>query len=299
MMHPHASGASGTDIGVRSGAAEARNRRLHCLGTMQSHYYIPPRASSLAPHVLAIWRLDADGEYCETILPKGNLDLLFNLGARISVGGPRLGGSALQAETAAVAGLQTAPLTAQPNGAVCLLGVSLRIETAAALLPLPPGRLIDLRIDGADVFPEMPALAERLHAARTFPRQCRILVGWLRRRLHPSPATDWIAESCERLRHSQTGRRAGQLAGACGISERQMRRRFLAQLNLGPAYYLRLYRFTRALQLISRTERLTDVAYRADYFDQSHFCREFRAFAGMSPADYRARQSRIVGHLFE
>jgi AraC-like DNA-binding protein len=43
---------------------------------------------------------------------------------------------------------------------------------------------------------------------------------------------------------------------------------------------------------------LTEVAYASGFYDQSHFIREFKAFTGLTPKQYRKQMSDLPGHLF-
>jgi len=49
--------------------------------------------------------------------------------------------------------------------------------------------------------------------------------------------------------------------------------------------YIRVKRFNEAIRLIKtgQFERLTDVAYALNFYDQSHFIRDIKAFSGMTP----------------
>jgi AraC-like DNA-binding protein len=49
----------------------------------------------------------------------------------------------------------------------------------------------------------------------------------------------------------------------------------------------------------SSSDPLTTVALRSGFYDQSHFIRTFKSFTGISPGDYRRRQSNVVGHLYQ
>ncbi len=73
------------------------------------------------------------------------------------------------------------------------------------------------------------------------------------------------------------------VARALGLSERQLERRFRARVGVSPKRYARLRRFERAMALLDGPATLTEVAYAAGYYDQSHFIREVRAFAGRAP----------------
>lgn len=83
-----------------------------------------------------------------------------------------------------------------------------------------------------------------------------------------------------------------RVARTLRISERQLERRFLERIGITPRRFARLRRFERA---VARLERgtLTDAALEAGFYDQSHFIREFRAFAGTTPGAWR-RSVRAV-----
>jgi len=68
-----------------------------------------------------------------------------------------------------------------------------------------------------------------------------------------------------------------QYAGIYGMSFKQM------QGNL--RFYRAHQLLTKALQANTPTN-LTELAYQLNYFDQAHFIREFRRYAGMTPGQY-------------
>jgi AraC-like DNA-binding protein len=266
---------------------------------MQIDRYIPPPASRLARHVLSIWRLRADDGFSgETILPKCNLDLLFNLGPPID----RLrGGEAvdsLASGAAHVAGLHTGAFATRPAGRVDVLGVSFRIEASAAFVSLAPAAFADRVADGRTLIPGIADLFPRLVDGLDFHAQCSMLQSWIGERLGRHVDSGWIAAACRRLARAPAAAPVRALAGEHGLSRRTLRRRFERELGIGPAQYLRLRRFARALRLMPRLARLTDVAHAAGYHDQAHFCRDFVAIAGMSPGRYRALAPVVPGHIF-
>lgn len=93
----------------------------------------------------------------------------------------------------------------------------------------------------------------------------------------------------ERGRDPDEGPLVSRLATRLGTTERQLERRFAAVVGLSPRRYASLRRFERALALASGPKRLTQVALDAGYYDQAHFNREFRRFAGTSPGAWLGR----------
>lgn len=69
------------------------------------------------------------------------------------------------------------------------------------------------------------------------------------------------------------------------ISERQFERRFTQTVGLSPQSYIRVKRFNEAVRLIKvgRYKRLTEIAHDLNFYDQSHFTRDIKAFSGMTP----------------
>jgi AraC-like DNA-binding protein len=69
------------------------------------------------------------------------------------------------------------------------------------------------------------------------------------------------------------------------ISERQFERRFTENVGISPQFYIRVKRFNKAVRLIKtrQFDRLTDVAYALNFYDQSHFTRDIKAFSGITP----------------
>lgn len=73
------------------------------------------------------------------------------------------------------------------------------------------------------------------------------------------------------------------VARSVSLSERQLERRFLERVGVSPKRYASLRRFERALALARTAPSLTAAALEAGYYDQSHFVRDVRRFAGTTP----------------
>lgn len=269
---------------------------------LDTEIYQPPPGHPLHPYVLAIFRVRWNGAGArETILPKGNVDYLFNLGAPLHGSGRRPEGHVSDAGAAWIGGLRTRPYIVHPQGRVDLLGVSLRAEGCAELLPLAPAEFTDQVIQGAELPADVHTVAEQVCEARGFAEQIAILTRWLTKRLRPLRGAAAVRHACARLRMSRAEDAVGETAKALGVSVRHLRRMVTEQVGVGPAEYVRVARFIRATELMTAPERtLAQVALSAGYYDQAHLCRDFRTFAEMTPQDYRRRATGpVVGHIIE
>jgi AraC-like DNA-binding protein len=85
------------------------------------------------------------------------------------------------------------------------------------------------------------------------------------------------------------------LAGASGLSERQLRRRFVAAVGVTPKELARVRRLRASLldALARREARWGDVAAAGGYADQAHLVREYQRLCGLSPEAFRAHLGRI------
>ena len=75
------------------------------------------------------------------------------------------------------------------------------------------------------------------------------------------------------------------MARELGVSERQLRRRFVHSVGYGPKLLERILRLRRfiAAAACARTKSLTGLALAAGYADQSHLTRECRELTSLTP----------------
>lgn len=238
----------------------------------------------------------------ETILPTGIVNVIFDLGSTpysVSRAGESWG---LEAERVKLVGVQTTGYTARPAAGVHLLGVCVHAERAAALLALPMRETTDTSIEAGLVLPGADEVWDRLCEAPDFAARCRIVIPWLTGRVRARRETGLLAHACRSLGASravsaeESG--VGTLAKSLYVSERHLRRLFVDQVGLTPSGYLRLSRFAKSMHLLAGCGSLTEVALGAGYYDQAHFCRDFKAISRITPTEYRQAMGPVPGHLF-
>jgi len=79
----------------------------------------------------------------------------------------------------------------------------------------------------------------------------------------------------------------GSLSAELGWSRRRFAEQFREDVGLAPKVFARVLRFHRAVESLKAPEprTLSDVALDCGYYDQAHFDRDFRLFAGVTPTE--------------
>ncbi|MCQ6560505.1 helix-turn-helix domain-containing protein [Paenibacillus mendelii] len=90
-----------------------------------------------------------------------------------------------------------------------------------------------------------------------------------------------------------------ELVAAFSISERQFQKRFTRVVGMPPHLFIRVRRVNEALRMMhsGEYERLSDVAYALNYYDQSHFIRDMKSFSWISPKHITMKVSEFHSDL--
>jgi len=82
------------------------------------------------------------------------------------------------------------------------------------------------------------------------------------------------------------------LCSIIGYSERHLQRIMLLYTGFTTKEFLTLLRFERSKLMINRlNDEMSSIAYDNDYFDQSHFIKDFNKYSGYSPKQYKTTMS--------
>jgi AraC-like DNA-binding protein len=230
----------------------------------------------------------SDGQLSRREVPHGGVVVIIDLGGDpLTVSGPRV---AAATRRSFVAGIHTAYARTEYAGAQRGIQLDLTPLGARMLFGLPMSDLADRVVDLEDVLgAEGGRLNERLADAPTWDRRFEILDAFISARLAdarlPSPDVDW---AWRRLLDRHGVVEIGALAAELGASRRHLISRFREQIGLPPKTIARILRFNRAVALLQNDNgsRLAEIASECGYFDQAHFNRDFREFAGTAPSAY-------------
>lgn len=139
-------------------------------------------------------------------------------------------------------------------------------------------------------------LERGLMAADTVDQQRALLERFLVEASARAPGRDTVIEDAVAFieEHVATAT-VKDLVDFLGIPERQLQKRFAKVVGGSPLQFIRVKRVNEALRLMrtGRYERLTDVAYALNYFDQSHFIRDVKALSWVTPRNIAQKVSEF------
>jgi AraC-like DNA-binding protein len=99
-----------------------------------------------------------------------------------------------------------------------------------------------------------------------------------------APATA-IDDAVARVEREHGGVTVGDLADFCHLGERQLNRRFLSEVGVGPKHFAKIVQLKQALMTLQHGNEgeLQSLAQRNGYFDQAHFINDFQRLIGTNP----------------
>ena len=237
---------------------------------------------ALAPHVrsLAGWHERADGPVRRAELPGGRIVLVVSFGPTLDVDGRRF--------HSFVAGLHDSPALTEHAGEGHGIQAYLTPLGARRLLRMPMGELTRRVVELEDLIGAgAHELAERLAAASDWSSRFALLERAIATRtLEAPPVAPALEWAWRRLHETDGAVPIGVLAGELGWSRRHLTATFRRELGMAPKPLARLLRFERAVARLRAGAGLVDAALDSGYYDQAHFNRDFKQFAGRTPTEY-------------
>lgn len=236
----------------------------------------------------------------EHVVADAGVEVFFNFGDayhRSNVGEP---GDGMPVAGSHVVGVRPRPIVVTQTGRIDLFGVRFRPGGLAPLVRFPLSDILHDVVELEVVFGEDAVeLEQRLWAAASDRVRVRlmddVLIGMCSRRVAASRMGE---ELCRVVARSAGSLSVDGLSELTGMGYKRLERLFRREVGVLPKLYSRLVRFqlasSRAPRDPARDPELPD-----GYYDQAHFLREFRRFAGESPSRFFARRQRISGTLLD
>ena len=248
-------------------------------------------------YVECFWTLESDTPtlpvQTERILPDGCVELILNFAECFS---QHEGHRKLVQPRHFLVGQMTGPILISPIGVVELAGIRFHPGGTLPFVRTPMHEITDQVTDLSGISPHLErqllsassgfkTLSERIAAIESV-----LINNLMRSKLNSQTLTLAAKVVADRGLVS-----VDQLARDAGISARQLERRFLNEVGLGPKMLGRIMRFQQVFRAVESCEGTwVPVAVECGYYDQAHLIRDFNQFAHQTPGVLFAQQTPLT-----
>ncbi len=252
----------------------------------------------LKAFVMCYWTLDfprADTPAINTIVPDGTMKLIFHYGD-LYWHHPENEDKFLQPRCFLI-GQLTRPYVVEPDGDTGTFVVRFHPNGFTPFTTFPIKEMENKPIALSTLYGEEgEALAQQIINADSTKQRIYIIEDFLFNRLTDTKTIDHIIKSTVDTIIKAKGQiSVTELSQKKHIHRRQLVRKFSKTIGLSPKQLSKTIRLQSALKTLLNQEksRLTDLAYDNEYYDQSHFIKDFKEFTGLSPKEFYGDDLRM------
>ena len=153
----------------------------------------------------------------------------------------------------------------------------------------PANELFNISLSLDDIFKKgiVAEVEEKLTLAATDKHRIKIIEQFLLSRIRDIKADKLITEAVTLIYQSRGAIRIKELNEQLFISQSAFEKRFRKVVGTTPKKFASIIRFNTALDSLNKVKSLTEICYENNFFDQSHFIRDFKQFTGDTPEYFK------------
>src|SRR5690554_1499892 len=130
-----------------------------------------------------------------------------------------------------------------------------------------------------------------------------LIESWLLKKVSTKKESRYVSNinyACQLIKANYGNLRIDNLCYQINMSQTNLEEYFKQMIGITPKHYCRIIRFIAAYRYILNHTHIewSEVVYRYNFFDQSHFIRDFKTFFGYSPSKIHLANSRLAKGLF-
>lgn len=269
---------------------------------MIHHTYNP--SEDLKPFVKSYWTLESSAQHPsekQVIVPDGCVEMIFHYGDPYKQ--YLENGDSLIQPLCFVIGQLTRPLEIEPTGTIGIFSVRFHPNGFMPLTALPLQTFENTAVPLNLIFEEEgKLLVEKMQTATSTADRILIIEEFLQTRLTSTSTVDRTVKSAVDTLLTANGQLSVEkLSDSTQINRRQLERKFAKLIGLSPKQLAKTIRLQATLkQLLDNQDlTLTTLAHENDYFDQSHFIKDFKDLTGLTPKEFYGSQFKMTTLFFD
>lgn len=251
---------------------------------MKSYHFQP--VELLKPFIKTFMIIESGEGLQNNILPDTTMTMAFKLRGTIT--------HDVQMNTSFpssfVAGIRRTTLTVNYTKNTLNLLVIFREGAASAFFntPLHEFAGIPLALNNLVHASMVRDVEEQLCECATHAERITVIERWLIAKLKNYTPDQLVQHAIQKIKSASGDIRIKELVADLPISRDPFEKKFRKTVGTSPKQFAAIVRMRNLIDNYSANSSLTDVAYSAGYFDQSHFIKDFHSFTGKTPKEYFA-----------
>lgn len=222
------------------------------------------------------------------IFPDGCTDLIFNLASPLLAGNPH---PVRNTAKGFIVGNMTRPLWSKNEHQTLLIGIRFHPGGIKRIVKEPLHHFTDKNISIDDLDDRsLSRLRDQIDKG--------MLTNWIKSLDHfflnftiAAGRPTSFDHSLSIIRTSKGAVPVNKIARQAGISVKQMERKFMENVGVGPKQLSQILRFRETISLLNSTPDLLSLSLQLGYSDHAHLTKSFKAYAGMTPTEYISRSN--------
>lgn len=255
-----------------------------------NHQIFEPN-SNLSALVKCYWTLESTKEATptrNTIVPDGCMKLIFHYGD-LYKHYPE-SGKCVTLPRCFLIGQLTRPYEVAPTGTTGTFFVCFHPNGFVPLATLPIKKMENMAIPLTTLFGhEGLEIEQKILAANSTSERIGLIETFLFNRLTDTKTIDQIVKSTVDTILTANGLLSvDELSKQSNTNRRQLVRKFSSTIGLSPKQLSKTIRLQASLKMLltKKITNLTALAYEYEYYDQSHFIKDFKEFTGLTPKEF-------------
>lgn len=239
----------------------------------------------LKPFIKTFMIIESEDGTVNRILPETSIVMAFRLKGSVT---SREGETENQLPASVISGLRKTPRLIDYSKQSATLLVVFEEGGASAFFNDPLHELFGLHTSLDSLLPrrKLEPTEEQLAEANSHRQRIQIVENFLLSELK-DPETDLLIQNAiKKVRFAEGNIRIKQLIKELPISRDPFEKRFRRITGTSPKQFATIVRLRNVIDNYSQKESFTTIAHSAGYFDQSHFIKDFKSFAGQSPKEF-------------
>jgi AraC-like DNA-binding protein len=253
---------------------------------------------SLRDFIHGYWLIESDAAYERLeLVPDGYPEIFFTLNGNIQIFSEKNHWQCF--DQAGLIGQVTHRFAFETRDYSKVLYVKLYPWTPYSLFKIPFWQMNDAVVGIHDVTPDtrFRELSERVYAAENVDRATTILDAFFIQRLLPSQIENPFLHFAVRQIFSSNGTVGiDTLTQQIHASRRYVEKLFKQEIGMTPKQYARLIRVKKASMLLLDPQfsgQINSIIGPLDYYDQSHFLKDFKAVVQQTPTEFLGSQLNL------